>query len=50
MVEWEWYHISDKEIAHLYNSIPHCIAAVIKADGWYTEYNVSATILEVEYM
>ncbi len=38
MVEWEWYHISDEEIAHLYNSIPHRIAAVIKADGWYTEY------------
>ena len=37
MVEWEWYHISDEEIAHLYDSIP-CHIAVIKANGWYTEY------------
>ena len=34
----EWYHISDEEITHLYDSIPRRIAAVIKGDGWYTEY------------
>jgi len=33
-----WYGIPESLLESLYTSIPHRVAAVIKAEGWYTKY------------